>query len=389
MRTLFLALALAAIASAQNITGSITGKVMDTAGALVPDVAMTLTSVSTNISAAARTNSEGIFAFTLTKPGRYKLTAEKTGFQKYATEVFDLAVDLERPTLVESETSSLGQVITTREIEDLPMNGRNPMSVAEFAPGFQPMNTFGDGLQVTRAAAQMVGAGNFAANGGVTANNEILLDGVPMIVCCQGQAVLIPSADTVSQVKVQTNASSAEFGRTSGGVLNMVTKSGTNQLHGSVYEFFRNEKLDAANFFTNRSAKPPIPGRDDYRGPLRFNQFGFTLGGPVKIPRLYNGENKTFFFFGWEGTHTRTSNYSSAVTLPTALRSGNFAGPHYEHDRPRSVSRQTNPITAHLADRCELHEILSIAGYSRRGSELQLGGFDRHRRQSGQCARRS
>src|SRR5260370_23769580 len=127
MRTLFLALALAAIASAQNITGSITGKVMDTAGAVVPDVAMTLTSVSTNISAAARTNSEGIFAFPLTKPGRYKLTAEKTGFQKYATEVFDVAVDqtvrlapglklgaatsagtcLNRPTLAASETCSL------------------------------------------------------------------------------------------------------------------------------------------------------------------------------------------------------------------------------------------------------------------------------------------
>src|SRR5712691_844585 len=327
MRTLFLALALAAIASAQNITGSITGKVMDTAGALVPDVAMTLTSVSTNISAAARTNSEGIFAFPLTKPGRYRLTAEKTGFQKYATEVFDLAVDqtvrvdavlkvgevtsavtvLERPTLVESETSSLGQVIGTREIEELPMNGRNPMSVAEFAPGFQPMNTFGDGLQVTRAAAQMVGAGNFAANGGVTANNEILLDGVPMIVCCQGQAVLIPSADTVSQVKVQTNASSAEFGRTSGGVLNMITKSGTNQFHGSAYEFFRNEQLDAANFFTNRSAKQPIPGRNDFRGPLRFNQFGATAGGPVIIPGFYDGKNRIFFFVGWEGAHTRTA----------------------------------------------------------------------------------
>jgi hypothetical protein len=359
MRILLLAVALVAAAYAQNITGSVTGRVMDSAGAVVPDVAMTLTSVATNISASARTNNEGIFAFPLTKPGRYKLTAEKPGFQKYATETFDLAVDqtvrvdavlkvgevtsavtvLERPALVESETSSLGQVISTREIEDLPMNGRNPMSVAEFAPGFQPMNTFGDGLQVTRAAAQMVGAGNFAANGGVTANNEILLDGVPMIVCCQGQAVLIPSADTVSQVKVQTNASSAEFGRTSGGVLNMVTKSGTNQPHGSVYEFFRNEKLDAANFFTNRSAKPPIPGRDDYRGPLRFNQFGFTLGGPVKIPKLYNGGDKTFFFFGWEGTHTRTSNYSSAVTLPSALRSGNFAeSPFLIYD----------PTTAHV-----------------------------------------
>ena len=125
---------------------------------------------------------------------------------------------LERPALVESDTSSLGQVIGTREIEELPMNGRNPMSVAEFAPGFQPLNGFGDGLQVTRAAAQMVGASNFSSNGGVTGNNEILLDGVPMTVCCQGQAVLVPSADTVSQVKVQTNSSTAEFGRTSGGV---------------------------------------------------------------------------------------------------------------------------------------------------------------------------
>jgi hypothetical protein len=359
MRTIILALALAAAAAAQNITGAITGKVMDTAGAVVPDVAVTLTSVATNIHTTAKSNGEGIFSFPLSKPGLYRLTAEKQGFQKYATETFELAVDqtvrvdavlkvgevtsavtvLERPNLVEAETSSLGQVMTTRELEDLPMNGRNPMSVAEFAPGFQPMNTFGDGLQVTRAAAQMVGAGNFAANGGVTANNEILLDGVPMTVCCQGQAVLVPSADTVSQVKVQTNASTAEFGRTSGGVLNMVTKSGTNLLHGSVYEFFRNEKLDAANFFTNRSAKPPIPGRNDFRGPLRFNQYGFTFGGPLEIPRLYDGRNKTFFFVGWEGTHTRTSNFTSAVTIPAALRSGNFVeSPFLIYD----------PTTAHI-----------------------------------------
>ncbi|HTM49472.1 MAG TPA: carboxypeptidase regulatory-like domain-containing protein [Bryobacteraceae bacterium] len=371
MRTLLLALTLTACAAAQNITGAITGKVMDAAGAVIPDVSVTLTSQSTNITATAKTNGEGIFSFPLSKPGQYRLTAEKAGFQKYATETFDVAVDqtvrvdavlkvgevsaavtvLERPNLVESETSSLGQVITTREIEDLPMNGRNPMSVAEFAPGFQPMNTFGDGLQATRAAAQMVGAGNFAANGGVTANNEILLDGVPMTVCCQGQAVLVPSADTVSQVKVQTNASTAEFGRTSGGVLNMITKSGTNQLHGSLYEFFRNEKLDAANFFTNRSAKPPIPGRDDYRGPLRFNQFGFTAGGPLKIPRLYDGRNKTFFFVGWEGTHTRTSNYASAVTIPTALRSGNFAespfliyDPNTAHIQPETNTTVRDPF---------------------------------------------
>jgi len=339
---------------AQNITGTVTGRVTDSAGSTIAGVAVTITNVGTNLTFSATTAEDSNFVFPLLRPGKYRLGVEKTGFKKYGTEIFSLDVDetrridvllqvgdvsesitvLERPALVESDTSSLGQVIGAREIEELPMNGRNPMSVAEFAPGFQPLNGFGDGLQVTRAAAQMVGASNFSSNGGVSGNNEILLDGVPMTVCCQGQAVLIPSADTVSQVKVQTNSSTAEFGRTSGGVLNMVTKSGTNEFHGSAFEFFRNEKLDAANFFTNRSAKQPIPGRNDFRGPLRFNQFGVTAGGPLVIPKLYDGRNRTFFFVGWEGAHTRTANYNSAVTPPTALRSGDFTRspfPIYDH----------------------------------------------------------
>ena len=346
-RTLVLMIGLqvaALTAPAQNITATVAGKVSDQNGAAIPDAVVALANVATNVTFPARSNETGQFVFPLVKPGKYRLTAEKQGFQKYATEAFDLDVDqtqrvdvtlkvgeisesvtvFDKPALVESETSSLGQVISTREIEDLPMNGRNPMALADFTPGFQPLNTFGDGLQATRAAAQMVGAGNFTSNGGVSGNNESLLDGVPMTVCCQGQAVLVPSADTVSQVKVITNSSTAEFGRTSGGVLNMLTKSGTNKFHGSAYEFFRNEQLDAANFFTNRSAKPPIPGRNDYRGPLRFNQFGFTAGGPLAIPHFYDGKNRTFYFVGWEGAHTRTSNFNSTVVPPTALRAGDF-----------------------------------------------------------------
>jgi len=359
LQILVCALLSAAALPAQNITGTVTGRVVDPAGSTIPDASLTLTNAGTGLKMNASANGEGTFTFPLLQPGRYQLSAEKAGFQKFLTEMFQLNVDetqridvtlkvgsvtdsvtvLERTTLVDSETTSLGSVITTREIEELPINGRNPMSVAEFVPGFQPLGGFGDGLQATRAAAQMVGAGNFTSNGGVAANNEILLDGVPMTVCCQGQAVLVPSADTVSQVKVQTNSSTAEFGRTSGGVLNIITKSGTNEVHGSVFEFFRNEQLDAANFFTNRSAKQPIPGRDDFRGPLRFNQFGFTLGGPVYIPKLYDGRNKTFFFWGWEGTHTRTAGYNNTVVPPTALRSGNFSeSPFVIYD----------PTTAHV-----------------------------------------
>jgi hypothetical protein len=346
---------------AQNITGTVTGRVTDPHGAVVAGAAVTLTNVDTNLNFPAASAKDGEFVFPLLQPGRYKLAAQMAGFERFGTETFELAVDqtqrvdiamkigdasqavtvLARASLVDSETSALGQVIGTREIEDLPLDGRNPMTVAGFVPGFQPLNTFGDGLNTTRSAAQMVGAGNFSSNGSVAGNNEILLDGVPMIVCCQGQAVLIPSADTVSQVKVQTNTSTAEFGRTSGGVLNMITKGGTNKYHGSAYEFFKNEQLNAANFFTNRSGKPPIPGRNDFRGPLRFNQFGVTLGGPVEVPKVYRGKDKTFFFLGWEGTHTRTSGYNSTVVPPTALRTGDFS---------QSAYVIYDPTTAHVAN---------------------------------------
>jgi hypothetical protein len=357
----WLLLLVALDAWAQNITGTVTGRVTDPHGAVVAGAAVTLTNVDTNLNFPAASAKDGEFVFPLLQPGRYKLAAQMAGFERFGTETFELAVDqtqrvdialkigdasqavtvLARASLVDSETSSLGQTIMAREIEDLPLDGRNPMTVAGFVPGFQPLNTFGDGLNTTRSAAQMVGAGNFSSNGSVAGNNEILLDGVPMIVCCQGQAVLIPSADTVSQVKVQTNTSTAEFGRTSGGVLNMITKGGTNKYHGSAYEFFKNEQLNAANFFTNRSGKPPIPGRNDFRGPLRFNQFGVTLGGPVEVPKVYRGKDKTFFFLGWEGTHTRTSGYNSTVVPPTALRTGDFSQSSYVI---------YDPATAHVAN---------------------------------------
>jgi hypothetical protein len=343
----------------------VNGRVTGPSGAALPGAAIALTNVDTNLVIAGVSANDGDFTFPLLQPGRYRLSVEMTGFEKFGTETFNLTVDqtqridvplkigdvkqsvtvLGQATLVASETSSLGQVITTQELEDLPMNGRNPLIAAELVPGFQPLSSFGDGLNTTRSAAQMTGAANFTANGSISGNNEILLDGTPITVCCQGQAVLIPTADTVGQVKVQTNTSTAEFGRSSGGLLNIITKSGTNQLHGSAYEFFQNEQLNAANFFTNRSGIPPIPGRDDFRGPLRFNQFGVTLGGPVDIPRPYKGRNKTFFFAGWEGIHTRTSAFNSSVVPPTALRGGNFASSPYLIYDPQSTSVNSSGAT--------------------------------------------
>ena len=260
------------------------------------------------------------------------MTTEKSGFQRFATE-FELQVGQtaridvsltvgqvsesvnvsERAVLIESETSSLGQVIGSKQVADLPLNGRNPFALASLTAGVWPGGSFGVGLVTTRSAAQMAGANNFMADGGVGGSNEVLLDGVPVTVCCQGQPAIIPSVDVTQEFKVQTNSSPAEFGRTSGGILNIITKSGTNDIRGAAYEFLGNDQLNAANFFTNRSGKPPFPGRNDFRTPLRNNQFGFTIGGPIIIPKLYSGKNKTFFFGGWEATHVRQYSFVTSV----------------------------------------------------------------------------
>lgn len=331
-------------ASAQTTTGTVSGRVTDTAAAYIPDTAVILTNIRTGTTQTTQTSAEGLFVFPLVQPGSYRLEVSKSGFQKFVSQ-FELAVNQtvridpalvigevsstvtvsEQSVLIESETSSLGQVISSRQVEELPLNGRNPFALAALSAGVVPLGSFGVGLNATRMAAQMAGANNFMANGGIAGSNEVLLDGVAITVCCQGQPAIIPSVEVTQEFKVQTNASTAEFGRTSGGILNIVTKSGTNALHGGVYEFLRNDQLSAANWFTNRAGKPPIPGRDDYRTPLRYNQYGFTIGGPIEIPKLYDGKDRTFFFGGYEGTNVRQYGYVTS-TVPTALmRAGNFS----------------------------------------------------------------
>src|SRR5262249_13684812 len=138
-----------------------------------------------------------------------------------------------------------------------PAERRNPFALVGLAPGIQPLQTFGGGLIAGRGAAITAATNNFTANGGVTGGNEVLLDGIPITVCCQGQPAVLPNVDVTEEFKVQTNVSQAEFGRTSGGIVNFITKSGSNDLHGSVYEFLQNEQLNATNFFVNRAGVPP------------------------------------------------------------------------------------------------------------------------------------
>lgn len=306
MRLLLLAFLLAASATAQSFTASIRGSVLDSTGSMVAGVLITATNVATNVKWTTSSNQSGGYLLTPLPPGQYTLAAELAGFKRFVQEGIVLQVQ-QSPTidihlevgqvsesvevvgdapLLEQSTSTVGQVIDNRKIVDLPLNGRNPFSLASLAPGIQPQG----GFFVPRVFQEPTLQANFTINGSASLTNEILLDGTSNIVAGHGQLALTPSVDAIQEFKVQSSTISAEFGRTGGGVVNIVTKSGTNELHGTAYEFLRNKRLDANNFFNNRSGIR--------RQPFVFNQYGTVIGGPVVLPKLYDGRNRTFFFFG-------------------------------------------------------------------------------------------
>lgn len=342
---------------AQTTTGTVSGFVSDPAGAAVAGANVQLINQGTGLALKAVSGEGGNYVFPLVQPGAYEISIEKSGFQRFIR-TFTLEVTQQArldaqlvvgqvsenvtvsaaKVLLESETSNLGQVITQRQVIDLPLNGRNPFALAALTPGVTPLGGFGAGLAQQRGAAQSAGANNFMSNGGMTGSNEILLDGIPITVCCQGQPALIPTIDTTEEFKVQTSTSQAEFGRTSGAILNIVTKSGTNALRGSAYEFFRNEKLDATNFFINRAGTNPIPGRTDRRTPLRYNQFGIAIGGPVILPKIYNGKDKTFFFANYEKVFLRRSLFRTFSVPTEAMRNGDLSAAPAEIFDPATVT---------------------------------------------------
>ena len=299
---------------------------------MVTDATVTLTRKATNQVMHSQTNNVGAYGFFQLLPGAYSVSIEKSGFKKNTASLtltvgqvaqldFALVIGAETQTVtvdagnavtLNTQTSNLDYTVQAQQVEDLPLNGRNPYGLAALSPGIMPGGSFGVGVTVSRGAVVAAATNNFESNGGVGGNNEVLLDGLLIVVCCQGQPAVTPDTEVVSQFKVVTSSAPAEYGRTSGAVLNIVTKSGTNLLHGDVYDYLRNDKLDAANYFTKRSGKYPYPGHNDFRPPHRANQYGVFLGGPVFIPRAYDGRDKTFFTFGYEGI--RNLNASASTT---------------------------------------------------------------------------
>ncbi|MFL6416936.1 MAG: carboxypeptidase regulatory-like domain-containing protein, partial [Bryobacteraceae bacterium] len=296
-------------------------------GGAILDAAVTLTNKGTAERRTVQSGADGIYRFLNLVPGSYKVDVEQSGFRHYTLD--NITVDVEaavridvpmqvgdvtqsvqvtaEAALMQTENASLSQVVNARSVQELPLNGRNVLNLIALAPGVVPQGST-DGASLT--GKNVFAAGNYQIGGGTANQSAMYLDGVPLNTAYGNIVILVPSQDTVSDFRVQTNSSSAEYGRYAGGVINMASKSGTNGFHGGAYEFFRNNVLNAGDFFGNATGA----GKPAFKQ----NQFGATLGGPIK-------KDKLFFFFGYEGYRQRQEQLFLNTVPTAAMLKGDFS----------------------------------------------------------------
>jgi hypothetical protein len=334
----FLALSIVTIllspgsANAQLSAGSVTGTVRDASGSAVANAAVTLRNVDTTIEHKTVSNDAGNYVFLNLGPGKYALEATAPGFATKRVAEFVLAVnqtasiDISLQVGSQSEvvtisaeteqldvsTSDLGTVIATKQVNDLPLNGRNFTQLLSLTPGVAPVsvaqNAMGGRAGGFGAPISVGSAFIFpAVNGQTNRSNFFLTDGLNNFGSFQSTYSVPPIVDAIQEFKVVSHADSAQFGSVLGGVVNVVTKSGTNEYHGTAWEYVRNTAFDARNTFLKQVT------------PFRQNQFGASFGGPVWIPKLYHGKNKTFFYFAYQGFRY-TQNNDSLLKVPTAAQ---------------------------------------------------------------------
>ena len=319
-------LSMASLAPAQTFYGSLVGNVSDSSGGAIVQANITLTNSGTGDRRTAQSGADGAYQFVNLPPGQYRVEVEKTGFRRLlrdnvVVEVqsavrIDAALQVgevnqvievtEQTPLLQTENASLGQVVEARKVLEMPLNGRNVFSLVALVPGVVP----GGQSSQTPTGANPFAWANFQIGGGQANQSASYIDGAPNNSNYVNHTMLVPTQDAVLEFRVQTNNLGPEFGRLAGGVINLSTKSGTNQFHGSAYEFLRNRALNSNTFFNNRAGVQ--------RPAFTQNQFGVTLGGPIK-------KDKTFFFGSYEGFRLRQG-ASYVFSVPTdPMRAGNFA----------------------------------------------------------------
>lgn len=321
----------------QVASAELSGTVLDSSGAAVASAAVTATNLATNLARTATSDSTGKYIITLLPPGDYSLSVEAPGFRKLVQSGITLQINQQahvdltmqlgqvsetvevtgQAPLLETESSSLGTVVNQQLVNQLPLNGRNFIQLATLSPGVNGVGFSASGTIMSGARPDDRRPGTeIFSNGNREGSNNFLYDGIDDNERLTLSIVLRPAVEAVREFKIQTNLYSADIGRNSGAVVDVITKSGTNQLHGSLFEFLRNSAMDARSYFNPKGTAFPS---------FRLNQFGASLGGPVVLPKLYNGKDRTFFFMDFEG-YRRDSQQLTLGNIPTAkMRTGDFS----------------------------------------------------------------
>jgi len=312
----------------QTATTQVTGQVTDPTGAAVPAAIVKVTNSQTGVSRESSTNAEGYYTIPFLLPGKYDLEVRKEGF-KLARQT-GIVLDVERVARIDftlsvgavtqsvnvtakgdalqTSTAELGTVVTQKFVESLPLNGRNFTELLTLSAGASPINDSQGGDPVSGNNSPFIYNSGFVfpgINGQSNRSNLYLMDGLANTDDTLGNYLVPPIIDAIAEFKVSTHQDQAQFGGVVGGVVNVVTKSGTNSLHGSAWEYARNTDFDARNTFSPT------------RQVLNQNQYGVSIGGPFMLPKVYDGRNKSFFFFGWEGTRYVTP-AQAYYQVPTA-----------------------------------------------------------------------
>jgi hypothetical protein len=318
-------------ASAQVASARINGTISDTSGAVIPGAQVILTNIATGVKRYTATNRDGNYSFVDITPGRFTIEASRTGFKTQRQAAFPLSVnqtvtyDFTLPLGTETQvvtvqataaklqtgSAELGTVVSESEVNNLPLNGRNFTQLLALTPGVSTVNTSQNSGGFD---TNPVGEYSFPSVGGQTnRSNLFLVDGLNDDSPLFSTYTVAPIVDTIEEFKVDSHNDQAAFGGALGGIVNVVTKSGTNQFHGAAWEFMRNNALDARDPFFSTVT------------PYAWNQFGADIGGPVIIPHIYNGKNRTFFFGSYEGFRLHTAGYDESLIPTPAEVNGDFS----------------------------------------------------------------
>ncbi len=307
-----------------DVTGAISGQVQDPSGGVIAGVHVTVTNIQTNLTLQTVSGADGSYRFLALPAGTYRLTATGSGFEEFVTN--DIVVNVndqlrinismkvgsveEKVSVtanalqVETQSTQLGDVIDSKKMLALPLNGRSYIDLLGLQAGVAP-GTIGS-IQQDRPVSGILGSGNISVNGQRETANAFLVNGGDVSEGRNLGTGLVPNLDSVEEFRLITNSFDAEYGKFSGAIMNAITKSGTNSIHGDVFEFLRNDALDAKNYFA--------PGKSE----LRRNQYGYTVGGPF-------WKDKLFWFSDYQGTRQVAGAETGLVSLPTAdMRNGDF-----------------------------------------------------------------